>query len=207
MARRNYVVPEARQETSKPEPESATLMRSMILIYHEDLESQITGIIQRQMTVARYTKVKDVVGARADFVQEGNYQESFPGRNNMLIVVAEEGVIRLAMRHPNLLGLAVERISPEEFSAPLLAKIFGEMKRLTGEAIPVTPALLSQELSGSEMDQLSRILFKEMAETNPETEIRDYINIIKAENQKRTPDEGNGLIKQWEMMREKKRWQ
>jgi len=127
--------------------------------------------------------------------------------DNIRSAMAEEGVIRLTMRHSNLLTYASERLSGDIFSAPVLSKIFVEMIKLSEAGMPVTPALLSQSLSGDEMDQLSRILFKESAEDNPETEIKDYIKIIEAEHQKRTPDEGNGLIKQWEMMREKKMWQ
>lgn len=67
-------------------------MRTMVLIYHEDLEDEITGRIKEQMVVARYTKIRDVVGARADFLQENDIPMD-GGKNHMLILVAEQKVI------------------------------------------------------------------------------------------------------------------
>ena len=63
-------------------------MSALHLIYHEDLEAKITGIIRSKMVIARYTKIRDVVGARSDMLDETNY--SAPGQNNMLIIVAAQ---------------------------------------------------------------------------------------------------------------------
>ena len=52
--------------------EGPVAMNALTLIYHEDLEPAITGIIQRKMLVARYTRVRDVVGARADIMHDMN---------------------------------------------------------------------------------------------------------------------------------------
>lgn len=66
-------------------------MRALTLIYHEDFEPEITGIIQRKMLVARYTKVRDVQGARADIMQDTDFTPH--GQNNMLIIVATQQVV------------------------------------------------------------------------------------------------------------------
>jgi hypothetical protein len=76
---------------TEPAP-GAALMYSLVLIYHEDVESEITAIIKRQMLVARYTKVQDVVGARSDLLEDSDY-DAPRGKNNMLIIVAECEVI------------------------------------------------------------------------------------------------------------------
>lgn len=69
-------------------PEIAEKMSALHLIYHDDLEAKITGIIQTNMLIARYTKIRDVVGARSDMLDEANY--SAHGQNNMLIIVASQ---------------------------------------------------------------------------------------------------------------------
>lgn len=66
-------------------------MRALTLIYHEDFEVEITAVIKRCMAVARYTKIRDVVGARTDEIQEMDYAQN--GKNNMLIIVATQEVI------------------------------------------------------------------------------------------------------------------
>jgi hypothetical protein len=64
-----------------------TPMRSLVLIYHEDFEDAINGIIQRGMGVARYTKIRNVIGARVDTFHDIDYQPE--SRNHMLILVAD----------------------------------------------------------------------------------------------------------------------
>ena len=66
-------------------------MRALTLIYHEDFEPDITGIIQQKMLVARYTRIRDVVGARTDIMQEADYVPD--GQNHMLIIVATQDVV------------------------------------------------------------------------------------------------------------------
>ena len=72
-------------------PDGPVPMQALTLIYHEDFEPQITGIIQRKMLVARYTRVRDVVGARADIMQDMDITPE--GKNHMLIIVATQQVI------------------------------------------------------------------------------------------------------------------
>lgn len=67
-------------------------MRALTLIYHEDFEPEITGIIQEKMLVARYTKVRDVIGARADSIQDADFSDH--GRNHMLIIVATQEIVQ-----------------------------------------------------------------------------------------------------------------
>ena len=66
-------------------------MNALTLIYHEDLEPEITGIIQRKMIVARYTRVRDVIGARGDNMADMDIVTE--GKNHMLIVVATNEII------------------------------------------------------------------------------------------------------------------
>lgn len=71
--------------------ESLVPMRALTLIYHEDFEPEITAIIRDKMMVARYTKVRDVIGARTDNLHSADIAPM--GRNHMLIIVASEDVV------------------------------------------------------------------------------------------------------------------
>jgi len=83
--------------------EAMAPMRALTLIYHEDFEQEITGIIQQKMLVARYTRIRDVVGARTDIMQEADYVPD--GQNHMLIIVAtQEVVLELAQALRELRG-------------------------------------------------------------------------------------------------------
>ncbi len=64
-----------------------TPMRALTLIYHEIFEEDIARIVQAQMGVARYTKIRDVIGARLDTMTETDYAPTH--RNHMLILVAD----------------------------------------------------------------------------------------------------------------------
>lgn len=78
-----------------PHRSPAAQMRALTLIYHEDIESDITSIIRQLMVVARYTRVRDVVGARADYLQEQDYPTA-SGKNHMLYIVGRhEDIARL----------------------------------------------------------------------------------------------------------------
>lgn len=68
-----------------------TAMRSLVIFYHEDYEAAITGIVQRGMGVARYTKVHNVTGARVDTFHDVDYQPE--SRNHMLVIVADCGTV------------------------------------------------------------------------------------------------------------------
>jgi len=67
-------------------------MKTLFVIYHEDLESQVRGIVHRGMVVARYTRIDDVVGARmVQIEEETGYMTD--RRNRIIVVVAEEALI------------------------------------------------------------------------------------------------------------------
>jgi hypothetical protein len=78
---------------SCPLPTSGeTPMRQLTLIYHEIFEDDITRVVGQQMGVARYTKIRDVVGARRDAAAEGDYEPMH--QNHLLILVADCGTVQ-----------------------------------------------------------------------------------------------------------------
>ncbi len=80
-------------QSCDPNDSGAQIMRSLVLIYHEDLEVEIHAIIKRQMVVSRYTKIRDVIGARTDTMRETDFVQP-TGANHMLIIVGDCEVIR-----------------------------------------------------------------------------------------------------------------
>jgi hypothetical protein len=74
-------------ETVSPATAPTPGLQTLTLIYHEDCQDAIITIIRRQMLVARYTKIRDVVGARTDLLEDSDFEPQ--GRNHLLFIVAE----------------------------------------------------------------------------------------------------------------------
>jgi len=79
------------QSIKEQKAEHEAEMCVLTLIYHEEYEPAVQGIIQRSMIVARYTKIQDVQGARADMLSGDDYKST--GKNQMLLILAERAVI------------------------------------------------------------------------------------------------------------------
>ena len=75
------------------EPAMRSAMCTLTVIYHEDFEPDIVAIIKRHMGVARYTKVREVIGARQDIVAETDYEELVSAQRHMLITLAERETV------------------------------------------------------------------------------------------------------------------
>ena len=76
---------------------------------------------------------------------------------NLRSAMAEEGVIRLLHLDPTLFG-DTPPLTPEEFSSPLLGKIYGAMWHQRGNRSGLSA--LTGELSGDEMSHLTTLLQK-----------------------------------------------
>ncbi len=104
---------------------------------------------------------------------------------NVASALAEEGVIRLMLLDDSLFPESPP-LQPEEFSAPLLGRVFSLLweKRRAGQ--PVTLAALSADLSPEEMSHLTGICQKPESLDNRHKALADYIRIINKEHQKRS---------------------
>lgn len=79
------------QSAGFPESANGTAMCALTLIYHEDFEPAINGILQRAMSIVRYTKLRDVVGARADTLDNADIAQV--GSRHMIVILAEREII------------------------------------------------------------------------------------------------------------------
>ena len=74
-------------------------------------------------------------------------------------------------------------MQPEEFSSPLLGRIYGELWQRRGHA---SMAALAAVLTPEEMNHLTALLQKPESAANAPQALADYIRIIREEHTKRT---------------------
>ena len=101
---------------------------------------------------------------------------------NVRSALAEEGVIRLLMQDESLFPPEMP-VQPEEFSSPLLGRIYGELWQRRGHA---SMAALAAVLTPEEMNHLTALLQKPESAANAPQALADYIRIIREEHTKRT---------------------
>lgn len=104
--------------------------------------------------------------------------------DNIRSARAEEGVLRLVVLDPELFGSAAV-LETEHFSAPLLGKVFGLLRARWISGLSVSLAALAGELEPAEMSHLSGVLTQPESLQNGARAMRDYIEIIETEAEKR----------------------
>ena len=97
--------------------------------------------------------------------------------------MAEEGVIRLLMQDDSLFP-DQPPLREDEFSSPLLGRIYGELWRCRGSGSSM--AALSASLTPEEMSHLTTVLQKPESTANAPQALADYIRIIREEGVKRS---------------------
>ena len=121
---------------------------------------------------------------------------------NLRSAMAEEGVIRLLHLDPTLFGDAPP-LRPEEFSSPLLGRIYGAMwpRRYDRSGL----SALTGELTGEEMSHLTTLLQKPESTANASQALADYIRVIREEQAKRDDSGIDPLLLAMETFKDKKR--
>ena len=84
--------------------------------------------------------------------------------DNMKSAMAEEGVIALALREPALLDHAAE-LKAQEFSAPLLGKVFGQLQSRHAQGLEVSLAVL-EELTSEEASHVAMIFQRQQGDAD-----------------------------------------
>ena len=96
--------------------------------------------------------------------------------------MAEEGVLRLLMQDDGIFP-AEPPLREEEFSSPLLGRIYSQLWRCRGGS---SLAALSAVLTQEEMSHLTALLQKPESAANARQALADYIRIIREEYAKRS---------------------
>ena len=100
--------------------------------------------------------------------------------DNMKSAMAEECIIALALKEPALLDCA-DGLEPEMFSAPLLANIYGQLRRRHKMGLEVSLAVL-EELTNDEASHAAAIIQRQEGPVS-EQAFLDCVRTVRAENQ------------------------
>ena len=112
---------------------------------------------------------------------------------NLRSARAEEGVIRLVLMDPALFARAA--VEPEQFSSPVLGKIFSLLRRRHDQGLAVAVANIAGELTGEEMSHLVHITETPESRGNAGQAMADYIKTITEEYaQRQTPKGAEELL-------------
>jgi DNA primase len=108
---------------------------------------------------------------------------------------AEQGVIRSLFSDPETFSAARrENLSAEEFSSPLLGRIYDMMRALDEQGAKITVTSISSRLEPNEASLLVRILEHPWSGADSHRAMGDYINKIRAERLKKNADINETLL-------------
>ena len=105
--------------------------------------------------------------------------------DNLRSAMAEEGVLRLLCTDDSVFGDAPP-LREEEFSSPLLGRLFARLWQQRQESGRISLPLLAESFTPDEVSHLSTIVQKPESLKNAPQALRDYIRIIQEEYQKRS---------------------
>lgn len=97
---------------------------------------------------------------------------------------AEEGILRLLLLDEGLFP-ASPPLKEEDFSSPLLGRVFALLWQAKAEGRPVTLAALAGELSPEEMNHITAVCQPPESTQHASQALADYIRIIRSESEKR----------------------
>ena len=100
--------------------------------------------------------------------------------------IAEEGVVRLMYLDPSLFDGPEADIAPEEFSSPLLGRVFAILREKAAEHTRLSPVALSGIFTPAEEAHITAIMEKPEILANGKKALADYIAAIRSEQQART---------------------
>jgi DNA primase len=107
---------------------------------------------------------------------------------NPVSALQEERLIAALLARPDLLPWAAEKIQPEDFSAPLLSKLYAAALARRAEGLDVSPAACMTALSPEESAHLAALLAAPAPGRDGQAEAADYIDHILLEKAKRAGD-------------------
>ena len=122
---------------------------------------------------------------------------------NLRSAMAEEGVIRLFLMDDSIFP-PNSPLAPEDFSSPLLGKIYAELWQHRGNMYPLTA--LGAVLSSEEMGHLTALIQKPESPANAPQVLQDYIRIILQEKQKENLSDAELLALAREKYKDKKKY-
>ena len=163
----------------------------------EAIQSE-TAKAGRRISAAR-KKERERQNLRPDITLQPASREL--GYNNPASAAAEEGVIRLLMIDTSLLSETGD-LTSEDFTSPLLGKIFEMVRTRAAAGEDVTASSIAAMLNSDEASQFTALMQKPTSASNAIQALKDYIDKIKTEQLKSSA--GDNLLAVRERLREKK---
>ena len=120
--------------------------------------------------------------------------------NNVKSGVAEQGLIAMLMRESALLGQAGD-LKAEEFSVPLFAKVYTQIKERAAMGLEVSLATLT-DLTDDEMSHMAGIVYEQDAIN--EKAFADCVRTVRAEHQSKQVSSEDDLMAIRQRMKERK---
>ena len=93
---------------------------------------------------------------------------------------AEEGLVRLLLLDPGLAG-AMGDMTGEEFSSPLLGRVFDRLRSRAEAGLSTQLGALTEDFSGEEMDHLAQVALQPESVAGSDRRIPEYISLIRSE--------------------------
>ena len=121
--------------------------------------------------------------------------------DNLRSAMAEEGVLSLIVREPALLDLS-KNLEPENFSCPLLGKVYGQLREQFREGAELSVSSL-QDLEADEMSHVAGILQRHQGPVSDQA-YTDCVRIILSENQSSHIETEEDLMAFQKKMKERK---
>ena len=121
--------------------------------------------------------------------------------DNLKSALAEEEVIAMALREPAMLD-QTQGLSAQEFSSPLLGKVYGQLQQRHSQGQGISTAVLS-DLTPDEMSHVALIVQRQQGPVN-EQAFADCVRIIRGEHQSSQVKDEQDLQALANRMRERK---
>ena len=175
--------------------EAATLIASMDSSVEREVYStraaEMAGIEAKAMQLEVSRAYKRRMNARKKREERQNLrpaeqiQPTVSGLkyDNVRSAVAEEGIISQILLEPALLDLT-KSLKPEQFSAPLLGRVYAWMEKRWQEGENISIPAMGGDFTPEEVSHITRISQKQEGVVS-EKALSDYIGVIQSEAAKR----------------------
>ena len=156
-------------------------------------------IRKKKYANARRQSERDAVRSLRNAVQPRSRALKY---ENPRSAAAEEGIVRLMYLDPALLDGT--DLKPEEFSSPMLGRLYGILQEKAAQHGTLSLAVLSGSFSSEEVDHITALLQQPERLSNGAKAQRDYINIIRTEGRAQTVTNDADLLAILEQKRKNK---
>ncbi len=129
---------------------------------------------------------------------------------NLRAANAEEAIISLMIYNPDTAIEIAGHLPPETFVTGFNRRIYEVLKKRVENGQEITPSDISDEFSEDEMGRITKMLLSHPRENNPQAASQEYIEVLKEQSQRLTPEQAasadnDTIMEQLRRMKEKKK--